>query len=122
MASKVIQDLEIKAKPFLKWAGGKRWLVEQHAKEFPFFTGSYFEPFLGGGSVFFHLAPRNARLSDTNARLIECYRCIRDDYSNILRLMAKHQNQHSEEYYYHVRSQDFVSEEERAAQFLYLMN
>jgi DNA adenine methylase len=61
--------------PFLKWPGGKRWaisrlapLVEQHL------TGRYFEPFLGGGALFFAVQPSSALLSDINAELINAYR------------------------------------------------
>lgn len=108
------------AKPFLKWAGGKRWLVEHYPELFPKFEGTYFEPFLGGGSVFFHLSPVSAFLSDSNYRLIECYRQIRDHYSDVLYALEIHHNLHSDEYYYRIRSYEFECEIERAAQFLYL--
>lgn len=108
------------AKPFLKWAGGKRWLVERYAHLFPDFDGSYFEPFLGGGSVFFFLSPSRATLSDSNARLIECYQEIRDHHSRVLDFLEQHQKAHCKSYYYDVRADSPKSREERAAQFIYL--
>lgn len=120
MAS-VVENLQgNEARPFLKWAGGKRWLVERHPDEFPIFSGTYFEPFLGGGSVFFHLSPKKAHLSDANARLVECYCQIRDNHESVRTLLVDHQEQHCETYYYRVRGQKFASGDARAAQFLYL--
>jgi DNA adenine methylase len=61
--------------PFLKWPGGKRWLVPWLKKfigELPF--DRYFEPFLGGGALFFALRPRRAVLSDINPDLINVYK------------------------------------------------
>ena len=108
------------AKPFLKWAGGKRWLVERYSDNFPRFDGKYIEPFLGGGSVFFHLAPRTALISDSNPRLVECYCQIRDNYKEVFYLLEQHQKNHSAIYYYDIRAQYFEEDAERAAQFLYL--
>ena len=62
--------------PFLKWPGGKRWLVAHHAHLFPAKFVRYFEPFLGGGSVFFHLHPQRAVLADRNGELIDLYRAV----------------------------------------------
>ena len=67
-------NVGVPGKPFLRWAGGKNWLV----KSLPALIdglkfNSYHEPFLGGGSVFFALAPENAYLSDANADLINAY-------------------------------------------------
>lgn len=106
--------------PFLKWAGGKRWLVDRHGKLFPDFCGRYIEPFLGGGSVFFHLRPKNAIISDLNSELILCYTQIRDDPKALQSLLAEHQASHCTEYYYQVRSQNLADATERAARFIYL--
>jgi D12 class N6 adenine-specific DNA methyltransferase len=62
--------------PFLKWPGGKRWLVASHPQLLPRRYGRYIEPFLGAGSVFFHLRPQEALLGDLNADLITAYRGI----------------------------------------------
>jgi len=106
--------------PFLKWAGGKRWLVNRHSNVFPDFNGRYFEPFLGGGSVFFHLAPKTAFLSDANGTLIECYQQIRDEHETVVEILEDHQKKHCKDYYYETRSAKFENPSYRAAQFLYL--
>lgn len=106
--------------PFLKWAGGKRWFVERYSDLLPDFNGIYIEPFLGGGSVFFHLSPDTSLISDSNPRLIECYRQIRDNFCKVFRLLKEHQKRHGVSHYYEVRSHYYDCEVERAAQLLYL--
>jgi DNA adenine methylase len=107
-------------KPFLKWAGGKRWLFESGQFCLPSFKGRYFEPFLGGGAVFFENQPKNAFLSDANSRLIELYVVIRDSLDEFESLLRKHARNHSKKYYYEMRSKTLKKPETRAAQFLYL--
>ena len=63
--------------PFLKWAGGKRWFVNNHSEIFNIEFNRYIEPFLGSGSVFFHLLPEKSILSDKNKNLIDTYRAIK---------------------------------------------
>lgn len=106
--------------PFLKWAGGKRWLVSQHSRLFPKFTGKYIEPFLGSGAVFFHLQPDEAFLSDKNGTLIETYEVVRD-FPNALhgRLSMMHLL-HSRSYYYRTRERVPSGKIDRAARFIYL--
>jgi len=106
--------------PFLKWAGGKRWLVPLLADILPSRFHRYFEPFLGSGAVFFHLRPDAAVLSDLNAELIHTYRCVRADWMVILSLLEKHQRQHSPSYYYRMRRLMPTDPFERAARFIYL--
>ena len=107
--------------PFLKWAGGKRWLVNRHLGLFPTSYERYIEPFLGGGSMFFALRPRNAVLADSNARLIETYKEVRDNPKYVYDLLRRHQRAHSDEYYYRERKQRHPrSAAQRAAQFIYL--
>lgn len=91
---------EQRLKPFLKWVGGKRQLLPVLRRFYPQTMGRYFEPFVGSGAVFFDLASRGqingrgAVLSDDNADLIACYRCISrsvDDVAAALdRLAADH--------------------------------
>lgn len=107
-------------KPFLKWAGGKRWLFESGQFTLPPITGRYIEPFLGGGAVFFENQPKNGILSDANRRLIELYIVIRDELEEFEKNLQKHAKLHSKEYYYRVRSQRPRKPATRAAQFLYL--
>lgn len=107
-------------KPFLKWAGGKRWLFESGQFSLPHFKGRYFEPFLGGGAVFFERQPTNAILSDANSRLIELYTVIRDELEEFEELLRNHARKHSREYYYELRSKRLGKSAASAAQFLYL--
>ena len=72
------------AKPFLRWAGGKQYFLVQFAERIPSFPGTYIEPFLGSGSVFFKVMakqsrPAEARLGDINKQLIQCFVAVRDD-------------------------------------------
>lgn len=106
--------------PFLKWAGGKRWLVEQHSSLFPQKFNCYIEPFLGSGSVFFYLTPSRAILSDSNAELISCYNQIKSCPVELNELLSEHHENHCTDYYYKIRATYFTSEAERAAKFLYL--
>src|SRR5262245_18916700 len=74
--------------PFLKWAGGKRQLVEQILAAAPAAIDTYYEPFLGGGAVFFALAAarrfKRAHLADVNDELIHCYQVIKRDVSALI--------------------------------------
>lgn len=110
----------IKHTPFLKWAGGKRWLVKHYPHIFPSFSGKYIEPFLGGGSVFFHITPDRAVLSDTNAELINTYLAIRNNWQEVFDLLQHHARKHSDAYYYSVRTSRPKSLAGKAARFIYL--
>ena len=70
--------------PILKWVGGKRKLVQQMIPYLPATYGRYFEPFIGGGALFFHLAPKQAVIADANERLVRTYRGIRDDVDGVI--------------------------------------
>ena len=111
-----------KATPFLKWAGGKRWLVKECLDLFPKTYNRYVEPFLGAGSMFFALKPPyKSILADSNVRLIETYAQIRGNPTYILKLLRQHQALHSDEYYYLERKRKYPrSASQRAAQFIYL--
>ncbi|MGE4337023.1 MAG: DNA adenine methylase [Pigmentiphaga sp.] len=106
--------------PFLKWAGGKRWLMESHPDLFRVSFNRYVEPFLGGGSVFFSIQPKHALLSDVNPRLIEVYTEVRDNWERVHSILRRHQKKHCTDYYYQERSRKRRSSTERAAQFIYL--
>ena len=109
------------AAPFLKWAGGKRWLLRDYAHLFPPEYDRYIEPFLGGGSIFFALAPELAILGDTNAQLIETYSQVRDNPVLISELLRHHHADHSKDYYYSERKRNHDdSAPHRAAKFIYL--
>ncbi|SRR6266545_270770 len=106
--------------PFLKWPGGKRWFVAHHAQVFPSTYGRYFEPFLGGASVFFHLQPNRAVLSDCNAELIDVYRAIARRRRQVEALLSEHHNAHGYRYYYRIRGTIPADLAARAARTLYL--
>ncbi|MCB1397522.1 MAG: Dam family site-specific DNA-(adenine-N6)-methyltransferase [Rhodobacter sp.] len=106
--------------PFLKWAGGKRWLMDRHKDAFPTFSGRYIEPFLGGGSVFFRLQPESAILSDINEDLVNCYVQVRDNPLGVEALLSEHQASHSRDHYYKVRADRPTDPLQAAAWFLYL--
>ena len=106
--------------PFLKWAGGKRWLFESKQYELPEFNGVYLEPFLGGGAVFFQTEPKKSVLSDANPNLIETYQAIKHCPEKVISELKVHQKKHSKEYYYKVRASKPRAQHTRAAKFIYL--
>jgi DNA adenine methylase len=107
------------AKPFLKWVGGKRqllWAIESKVPKA--YSGRYFEPFLGGGALFFHLmnsarlAPKAAVLADTNERLIRAYTGIRDDVGAVSKLLKDYRN--DKDFYYRMRQKKIDASERDA--------
>lgn len=106
--------------PFLKWAGGKRWLGPSRQLPLPKSFNRYVEPFLGGGAVFFHLQPKLAILSDVNYELIQLYRSFRDAPRELHNLMLRHQADHCESHYYEIRANVPMDPLEQAARTLYL--
>jgi DNA adenine methylase len=106
--------------PFLKWAGGKRWLTAQYSRLLPKNFNRYVEPFLGSGAVFFHLRPGDALLSDSNAELINAYAEIRSNWRKVRSALQRHHRNHSEKYYYAERARQHRAPHEQAAQFIYL--
>lgn len=106
--------------PFLKWPGGKRWFVKKYQSYFPLHYNTYIEPFLGGGAVFFSQAPSQAILGDINEELINLYLVMRDNPERLKQLLLMHQQKHNKDYYYTVRANVPMSQEERAARLLYL--
>ena len=110
---------ETTVKPFLRWAGGKKWLIKNLRQFLPAKFNNYHEPFLGGGSIFFYLNPsKNVYLSDLNNDLIETYIQIRDDVEGVIKLINKFGS--TEHDYYEIRSHNFSKSQKKAAQFIYL--
>lgn len=106
--------------PFLKWPGGKRWLVNSHPELFPADFKNYHEPFLGSGAVFFWINPATAILSDANSALIEAYEAIKSNWRKVSALLKEHQKSHCQEHYYSMRDSQPETLHERAARFIYL--
>jgi len=119
----------VDAKPFLKWAGGKTALLGQLLPLVPRVFRRYYEPFLGGGAVYFALAGleqkgeiefAGAYLSDVNEELMDTYKVVRDDVAGLLDWLGKFQAQHNKEVYYLLRDWCPLTSVERAARFVYL--
>lgn len=117
------------ARPFLKWVGGKQQLLSQFESLFPQKFQRYFEPFMGGAAVFFHLwrTQRMARkvfLFDNNPELVNAYIVARDKIDELVDALRTHQQLHCESYYYKIRSldreNDPLTDVERAARTVYL--
>jgi DNA adenine methylase len=72
------------ARPFLKWAGGKRQLLPELVKHVPKKFKTYHEPFVGAGALFFELRPKQSVLCDSNERLIRTYRGVRDSVEQVI--------------------------------------
>lgn len=106
--------------PFLKWAGGKRWLAETCIELFPTNFNTYFEPFLGGGAMFFRLRPERAVLADLNEELIETYAAIAEDHQQVSKRIRKYHARHSTEHYYALRADSPSERVDIAARFIYL--
>ena len=101
-----------KCYPFVKWAGGKSQLLSQIGNLIPKKFSRYFEPFLGGGAVFFYLICKknlkfNGYLSDINCELINTYNAIKNNVDELILILQVHQKQFEKspyEYYYKIRS------------------
>ncbi len=109
--------------PFIKWVGGKRNLLPEIKKHIPETFRSYFEPFCGGGALFFelHSLSHAAYLSDCNSALITTYKVIQMRPKQLIEALKRHKLLHNKEYYYLIRSQHDLSDPiEIAARFIYL--
>ncbi len=89
--------------PFLKWVGGKRQIIPEILKYLPknLSNYTYYEPFIGGGALFFHLQPKKAIINDFNSELINVYQTIRDNLDELIEDLKKHEN--TAEYFYRLR-------------------
>jgi DNA adenine methylase len=116
----LIPQVQTGPKPFLKWAGGKTQLIGQFSPLIPRKFGRYYEPFVGGGAVFFALRPRNALLSDVNGELIDCYQAIRDNVDAVIAALKQHR--YDKDYFYQIRSlaPSTLTLPERAARTIFL--
>lgn len=114
-------------RPFTKWTGGKRQLLSVIKSLMPESYNRYFEPFVGGGALFFELAPKDAIINDFNSELINCYQQIKDNPSELIKSLSKHKESNSKEYYLNLRSADRdsriekMNNVERAARIMYML-
>ena len=98
----------IKGKPFVKWAGGKRQIIDKLLKYIPDEFNTYYEPFVGGGALLFELSPKKAVINDSNKELINVYNvlCDEDKFKKMCSVLNSYETNHSEEFYYEIRNID----------------
>ena len=118
-----------KAKPFVKWAGGKRQIIDKLKQYVPDEYNTYYEPFIGGGALLFELAPKNAVINDSNEELMNVYKCLCDEekFKKMCSLLNHYETEHSEDFYYEIRNKDKnkntynrLSDYTKAARTIYL--
>lgn len=114
--------------PFVKWAGGKTQLLSTLMERIPKKFNKYYEPFVGGGALLFKIQPNSFVINDLNKDLVCALNCFKDkkDFELLKKELIKHENNHSEEYYYKIREMDRSDEFEKlpihikAARMIYL--
>lgn len=115
------KKLTPRARPVLKWAGGKSQLLPQLIPFFPTQFNRYIEPFLGAGSVYFSLDPKcPALINDANPELYELYLVLRDHPAALCRLLDKYSRKYSEQFYYDLRASQPRNPISKAARFIFL--
>jgi DNA adenine methylase len=114
-------------KPFVKWAGGKRQLIPILHQNLPESFGTYYEPFLGGGALLFHiLTNKNGQkcsISDLNSDLVLTYTTIRDRTDALITSLKNHEKNYqknSESYYYSIRENNPRGAIEKTSRLLFL--
>ncbi len=124
---KTSQIFSVEPKPFVKWAGGKRQLIDTISKHIPSEYGCYFEPFLGGGAVLFYLLQTNpqirCKVSDLNSDLVLAYVTIRDRVEELIESLknhAKNYHKNPDSYYYKVREHEPKNQIDKVSRLLFL--
>lgn len=117
-------DKPIKAKPFVKWVGGKTQLLPELTSRIPSNFSRYFEPFMGGGALFFHYSPEHSTLIDINEELTLAYRVIKYQTEELIADLKRHI--YEKDYYYQIRNADRTdkyklwSDVQKASRLIYL--
>ncbi|MEZ4267440.1 MAG: DNA adenine methylase [Myxococcota bacterium] len=108
------------AQPIVKWAGGKRRIMADLCSRLPARYDRYFEPFFGGGALFFQLQPEIARISDVNGELVNLYQVTRDQVEALIDDLQRHRYERT--YYYAMRATDpnTLTPVQRASRTIYL--
>jgi len=111
--------------PFVKWVGGKRQLLVEIKQHIPNQFSKYYEPFIGGGAVLFHLQPKNAIINDSNKELVNLYKVIKESSEELIEDLKTHENE--EKYFYNIRGVDREKEKyselnniQRASRIIFL--
>ncbi len=122
-----INQVLLTPKPFVKWAGGKRQLIPILSENLPQTMGTYFEPFLGGGALLFHILSERdgqiCRISDLNSDLVLTYITIRDKPDELIYSLKNHAKRYqkdSKSYYYSIRESNPRSAVEKTSRLLFL--
>ena len=120
----VLEQLNNETYPLIKWVGGKRQLMSDLLRNMPKKYNRYFEPFIGGGALFFELQSENAYISDMNEELINLYLVVRDNVYELITDLNTHKI--TKDYYLKIRNLDRTSKYKklsnikRASRFIYL--
>ncbi len=120
---KKINETKLSPQPFLQWVGGKRKVTKQLIQYIPQGLNNYYEPFLGGGALFFQVKPifKHCFLSDINLELVTSYNAVKQNPAKVAELLNSHTGKHSKEYYYQLRDINNASDPHAiSARFLYL--
>lgn len=113
------KEISTVAKPFLRWAGGKRWLLKYLSAINNIEIRTYYEPFLGGGSVFFSLQNvKHSVLSDLNPDLVNAYQALKNDAALVIKRLKTFEN--NENFYYKLREMSYKNIYDEAARFIFL--
>lgn len=116
-------------KPFIKWAGGKTQLVDRLMEKMPQSFNTYYEPFIGGGALFFAVSPKKAHINDYSKEVATAYRVIKEDPTELIKKLINMEFRHKENphnFYYEMRDLDrkdfwsYVDKQTMAARFIYL--
>ena len=119
----------LKGKPFVKWAGGKRQIIDKLKKYAPDEFNTYYEPFVGGGALLFELAPKCAVINDYNKELMNVFSCVKDEnkFVKMCNELNHYEANHSESFYLEIRNKDRdkvkfnkLADYKRAARTIYL--
>jgi DNA adenine methylase len=120
----MVNNKFVKIRPFIKWVGGKRNIINHLIKELPKNIKNYYEPFAGGAALFYELHDKvnYSFLSDLNIDLIVAYQVIKNNTEKLIALLKQHKELHCQEYFYKVRSMQNIEEPvENTARFIYLL-
>ena len=118
-----------KGKPFVKWAGGKRQIIDKLKQYILDEFNTYYEPFVGGGALLFELSPKNAVINDSNKELMNVYSvlCNEEKFKKMCSVLNSYEANHSEDFFYELRNKDRnkktfnrLSDYTRAARTIYL--
>jgi DNA adenine methylase len=111
------QAVRAHPRPFLKWVGGKRQIIEALLDHVPALgrASTYHEPFVGGGALFFALRHSRAMLSDNNERLVRTYKGVRDRVEDVVKLLRQYKRKHDPDFFQHMRQKQVDELQDDAA-------